>query len=128
FKFQSGNSGIQFRSTRESNGIVGGPQIDIAEEHWGRLYDEGGRKLLEQYPVPKGNALFRRGEWNEYVVRAQGAHITIDLSEARVIDRTDPGIPKRGIIALQVHSGPAMEIRFKDIQIKTLDRPGFTGR
>jgi hypothetical protein len=35
-----------------------------------------------------------------------------------VIDRTDPKFDKEGIIALQVHAGPAMEVRYKDVEIQ----------
>ena len=55
------------------------------------------------------------------MITAKGDHVTIDLNGTRVIDRTDPKFDKTGIIALQVHVGPAMEVRFKDLEIKTLD-------
>src|SRR5262249_10400252 len=38
-KVISGNSGIQFRSAREANGRVTGPQADAADEWWGLLYE-----------------------------------------------------------------------------------------
>jgi hypothetical protein len=37
-----------------------------------------------------------------------------------VIDRTDSKFDKEGIIALQVHVGPAMEVRYKDIEIQEI--------
>ena len=55
------------------------------------------------------------------MITAKGDHVTITLNGTKVIDRTDPKFDKTGIIALQVHVGPAMEVRFKDIEIKTLD-------
>jgi hypothetical protein len=54
------------------------------------------------------------------VITAKGSHVTIDLNGTRVIDRDDPKFDKEGIIALQVHVGPAMEVRYKDIEIKEL--------
>jgi hypothetical protein len=55
------------------------------------------------------------------VITAKGDHVTIDLNGTRVIDRKDPVFAKEGIIALQVHVGPPMEVRYKDIQIKVSD-------
>jgi hypothetical protein len=46
--------------------------------------------------------------------------VTIDLNGTRVIDRTDSKFDKEGIIALQVHVGPAMEVRYKDIGIQEI--------
>src|SRR3954468_22345297 len=42
-KYKTGNSGIQFRSKRASDGVVSGPQADIADSFWGLLYEEKGR-------------------------------------------------------------------------------------
>ena len=119
-KFRNGNSGIQFRSKRTDEGVVSGPQADVADGYWGLLYEERGRGILERYPEEKANELVKKGDWNEFVITAKGQHVTIDLNGTRVIDREDPQFDKDGIIALQVHVGPAMEVRYKDIEIKEL--------
>jgi hypothetical protein len=119
-KFRNGNSGIQFRSKRADNGAVSGPQADVADGYWGLLYEEKGRGILERYPEEKANELVKKDGWNEFVITAKGQHVTIDLNGTRVIDREDPKFDKEGIIALQVHVGPAMEVRYKDIEIKEL--------
>lgn len=120
-KFTSGNSGIQFRSSRAPDGAVSGPQADVANGYWGLLYEERRRGILERYPEEKAKALIHEGDWNDFVITAKGDHVTIDINGTRVIDRTDPKFDKSGIIALQVHVGPVTEVRFKDIAIKTLD-------
>jgi hypothetical protein len=120
-KLKNGNSGIQFRSRRADDGAVSGPQADIAPSFWGLLYEERGRGILEQYPKDKAAALVKEGDWNEYVITTKSDHVTIILNGTTVIDRTDPKFDKTGVIALQVHVGPPMEVRFKDIAIKTLD-------
>jgi hypothetical protein len=120
-KIRNGNSGIQFRSKALGDGVVAGPQADVADGYWGLLYEEKGRGILERYPEAKANALVRRGDWNDFVVTAKGDHVTIDLNGTRVIDRTDKQFAPSGVIALQVHVGPAMEVRYKDIEIKALD-------
>jgi len=118
-KYKNGNSGIQFRSKRAENGAVSGPQADIAKGYWGLFYEEKGRGILERYPEDKANALVKEGDWNEFVITAKGDHVTISLNGTKVIDRTDPMFAPSGIIGLQVHVGPAMEVRFKDLMIKT---------
>jgi hypothetical protein len=120
-KLRNGNSGIQFRSKRAPDGAVSGPQADVADSYWGLFYEERGRGILERYPEAKAKQIVKDGDWNEFVVTAKGDHVTIDLNGTRVIDRTDEKIPGSGIIALQVHAGPAMEVRFKDLEVKPLD-------
>ena len=120
FKFKSGNSGIQIRSSRAENGKVVGPQADIGDGYFGSLYEEGLRsKLLVQYPKEEGKGLMRDGEWNDMIVTARGDQITITLNGTKTVDLVDPVIAKTGIIALQVHVGKPMEVRFKDLMIKT---------
>ncbi len=119
-KYKNGNSGIQFRSKRTDDGVVSGPQADVAEGFWGLLYEERGRGILERYPEEKAKELVKKDDWNEFVITAKGQHVTIDLNGTRVIDREDPEFDKVGIIALQVHVGPPMEVRYKDIEIKEL--------
>src|SRR5262245_51300528 len=119
-KIRNGNSGIQFRSKRADDGAVSGPQADVAEGYWGLLYEEKGRGILERYPEAKVNDIVKKDGWNEFVITAKGQHVTIDLNGTRVIDRDDPKFDTEGIIAFQVHVGPAMEVRYKDIEIKEL--------
>ncbi|WP_406699898.1 DUF1080 domain-containing protein [Singulisphaera sp. Ch08] len=120
-KLRNHNSGIQFRSKRAEDGAVSGPQADVADGYWGLLYEERGRGILEQFDKKKAEALIKKNDWNEFVIAAKGDHVTIDINGTRVIDRTDPKFAKEGIIALQVHTGEPMEVRYKDLEIKTGD-------
>ena len=119
-KYKSGNSGVQFRSKRAPDGVVTGPQADMANKYWGTFYEEGKglRGILEQHP--EAASLIKEGDWNEFEIMAQGQHVVIKINGTPVIDRTDPVFQKSGIIALQLHAGPPMEIRFKDVEIKSL--------
>jgi hypothetical protein len=56
------------------------------------------------------------------VITADGPHITMTLNGFKVVDYTeeDADAATEGIIALQVHSGPAMKVEFKDIEIAVL--------
>jgi hypothetical protein len=119
-KIRNGNSGIQFRSKRSDDGAVSGPQADVADGYWGLLYEERGRGILERYPEDKANALVHKDDWNAFVITAKGKHVTIDINGTRVIDRRDEKFDDEGIIALQVHVGPPMEVRYKDVEIAEL--------
>lgn len=120
-KFLNGNSGIQFRSKREPNGRVTGPQADVADGYWGLFYEEGRRGILEQHPEEM-KGLVREKDWNEFVITAKGDHVTIDINGKRIIDRTDPKFDPKGIIALQLHVWKEpMEVRYEGLAIKPLD-------
>lgn len=120
-KIRNGNSGIQFRSTRAPDGVVSGPQADVADDQWGLLYEERRRGMLDRYPLEKAKALLKADGWNEFVITAKGSHVTIDLNGTRIIDRDDPKFDKEGIIGLQLHVWPQpMEVRYKDIEIQEL--------
>lgn len=110
-----GNSGIQFRSMALPGGHVRGPQADIGEDYWGKLYEELGRGWLweqgcDQYVDPGG--------WNEYEIVAVDSKIRTAINGHRCVDLNDPYIAREGIIALQLHAGFApAEVYFKDIEL-----------
>lgn len=128
FKLINGNSGIQFRSERRPDFVAAGYQADLAEKTYtGMLYEERKRGILpywEAIPEEKrkhfDEELFKRGEWNDFVVYANGDHIKLTLNGEVTCDLKDPEGAKKGAIALQLHVGPPMEVRFKDIAIREL--------
>lgn len=109
------NSGIQFRSLEQENGDVKGYQADIGQGWWGKLYEEHGRELLTRN---NGDQYVKVNEWNKYEVIAKGYHITTLINGQLCVDLEDPPGAKRGITAFQIHSGGAMEVRFKDIKLE----------
>ncbi len=119
----SGNSGVQFRSKPvPGSHEVAGFQADIGQQYWGCLYDESRRnKILVQAPADALTGLKRDG-WNQYTLMAHRDHIILELNGVRTVDyaEKEPGIDGSGIIALQVHGGPPMEVQFKDIRIREL--------
>lgn len=120
-KIRNGNSGIQFRSARADDGAVSGPQADVADGYWGLLYEERRRGILERYPKEEAEKLVKKDAWNDFRIEAKGKHVLIFINDTKVIDRKDDAFDDSGIIALQVHVGPAMEVSYKDIEIKVLD-------
>lgn len=111
----SGNSGVQFRS-RPLQGFteVRGYQADIGEGWWGKLYEEHGRALLWE---KSGEEHVYPGEWNHYEIEADGSRIRTWINGKPCVDLDDPAGKRSGIIALQIHSGPAMEVRFKNLRL-----------
>lgn len=116
-----GNSGVQFRSKRVGkSGAVEGYQADLGNGYWGCLYDEHRRrKTLVKAPKALDKVLKKAG-WNTYTIRAHGNHITMKINGLTTVDYKEPDetIARDGIIALQVHSGPAMRMEFRNIRIR----------
>ena len=117
-----GNSGVQFRSKRVPDSHeVSGFQADVGEEYWGTLYDESRRNRPLVTPKPEDlKKALKPTDWNKYEVRAVGNEISLIINGATLVEYTedDPAIPRSGIIAPQIHGGPAMEVRFRNIRIK----------
>lgn len=124
FKLTNGNSGIQFRSQALDDYVVRGYQADIADQRYmGILYEEGKRGILKDVADPAEVAKhIRAGDWNDYVITADGAHITQTINGHTTVDYTeasDAGA-KEGVLALQLHVGPPMKVEFKDVELKVL--------
>ena len=119
----AGNSGVQFRSRRlPGSHAVEGYQADLGKGYWGCLYDEHRRrKTLVHAPKTLATVLKKSG-WNTYVIRAQGSHLTLKINGLTTVDYNEPDqkIARAGIIALQLHSGPAMKMEFRKVRIKVL--------
>ena len=113
----AGNSGIQFRSQPLAGGDVKGYQADIGADWWGKLYEEHGRALLWD---KSGEAHVKSGEWNTYEIVAVGSRIRTFINGQPCVDLEDPPGARRGIIALQLHSGGATEVRFRNLQLTLL--------
>ena len=138
-----GNSGIQYRGTSRPDlglDIVSGYQCDIVADnpnYNGMLYEEKGRRILshagERVIVDsKGQRwvigkfplqTFAPNEWHDYRVLVHGnrhehwidGNVTADL-----LDFDETGRAAEGVLAVQVHVGPAMQIQYRDFKIKHL--------
>ena len=119
----TGNSGIQFRSKPVANSHeVSGYQADIGEKYWGCLYDESRRNKVLVQAAPGTLLTLKQDGWNEYVIRARGGRIQLELNGIQTVDflETAAGIERTGFIAVQVHSGPAIEVHFRNLRIREL--------
>jgi len=148
YKIVGGNSGVQYRSkvVDEKGYVVAGYQADFeaGKTYSGILYEEKGRGILAQRgqktvikdgekpgkakvevtgEVGKSaeiQAKIKAGEWNEYRVVAKGGHLQHFINGVQTVDVTDETAvgAKKGILALQLHAGPAMVVQFKDLVLK----------
>jgi putative heme-binding domain-containing protein len=124
-----GNSGVQFRTEIRADGSAQGYQADIAKGFWGLLLEEGGRHILK-WPDPaavKRPDWVKPDQWNRYVITAQGSRVTLEVNGVVTVDIEDEKGARSGVIAFQLHQGPAMEVQFKDVEIKVLE-PGTPPR
>lgn len=141
------NGGIQFRSERVANSNeVAGYQADIGaipvgwvknfEEFsdktnhleddvsyplWGSLYDESRRaRVLALGDFDQVTKVLKE-DWNELRIRAHGNRIKIWLNDQLITEyEEEENMARRGVIALQVHAGPPLEVWYKDIFIQEL--------
>lgn len=119
------NSGVQIRSKRlPKSHEVSGYQCDFGEPNWyGAIYDEGRRnKLLAKSDMAALDPALRRGEWNEYIIKADGRRIQTWINGVQAVDYTeqDETIPQEGIFGIQIHSGGAAKVQVKDVAIEEL--------
>lgn len=121
------NGGVQFRSQRREDGTGAiGYQADAGQAYWALIYDEGRRhQLLTEHP--EGFSIdddIRHGEWNDFVVRAEDAHLQVWVNDILVSDYTEEDADialATGMIAVQAHVGPPSEIWYRNLRIKMLD-------
>lgn len=138
-----GNSGIQYRGTSRPDlglHVVTGYQCDVVANtpvYNGMLYEERGRRILSHtgekviidpagQPWVVGQLPFKEfaaGEWHDYRVLVRGNHHQHWIDghpTADLIDLDEKGRALEGVLAVQVHVGPTMEIQYKDFKIKHL--------
>ena len=119
------NGGVQFRSRRLEKPAheMSGYQADLGDEYWGSLYDESRRNKTLVAPDAKLiGEILKRGDWNDYEIRAEGPRIRLSINGRQTIDytETDPAIPREGLIGLQIHGGGKAEAWYRDITIVEL--------
>jgi hypothetical protein len=153
YRDSPGNSGVQIRSRYDDTaGWLDGPQVDINPPGpWrtGMIWDETRgvqRWLCPDVPAGKwvdesmarpGLRLFYSDEgsgWNDLEITAVGTHLKAILNGLTVMEYHGAGVlddavhaqrqvGRKGVIALQIHKGDRLRIRFKDIHIREIGSP-----
>lgn len=117
----NGNSGVFFRSSIEGVKISGW-QVEVAppNNHTGGIYESYGRGWLIQ-PTEEKEKFLRMGEWNKMKIEARGNHVKTWLNGKEMIEITDEKIGAgNGFIALQIHDGGGIKVRWRNIKIKEI--------
>ncbi len=117
----NGNSGVFFRSSIEGTKITGW-QAEVAPRgsDTGGIYESYGRGWLIK-PEPGADSSLRMGEWNTMRVRVVGDEVTTWLNGRQMITLKDEKIGKAsGQIALQIHDGGGIKVRWRNIRVVPL--------
>ena len=117
----NGNSGVFFRSTVTPPDHVNGWQVEVAPKgnDTAGIYESYGRGWLVQIPEEKEDIL-KEGQWNTLRILAQGARIQTWLNGEPMVDITDEKVGLgHGRIALQIHDGGGIKVRWRNLHIST---------
>lgn len=117
----NGNSGVFFRSSIEGVKISGW-QVEVAppNQHTGGIYESYGRGWLIR-PKQEDEKWLNPGEWNKLKIKVVGGAVTTWLNGRQLIALKDDKIAAaNGFIALQIHDGGGIKVRWKNIRIKPL--------
>lgn len=122
----NGNSGVFIRSTIEGTKISGW-QVEVAQtrtsvegDATGGIYESYGRGWLIKPEMEKDKNL-KMGDWNKMKIRVKGDRVTTWLNGVEMVDLTDEKIGQGiGSIALQIHDGGGIKVKWRNLQIKEL--------
>ncbi len=132
----------------DQDGWLNGPQVDIHPSgFWrtGMMWDETRGNQRWIFPdlaegwvnesMAKPGIIFyysdEKSGWNDFEIKVEGLKVTAKLNGVIITDFNGDGIlndeihkklnvGQKGFIALQIHKGDQLKIRFKDIKIKEL--------
>jgi hypothetical protein len=114
----NGNSGVFFRSSIEGVKISGW-QVEVAplNSHTGGIYESYGRGWLIQ-PSAEDEKMLKADKWNTLKIRVVNDEVTTWLNGKQMIHLRDEKIGQgNGFIALQIHDGGGIKVRWKNIKI-----------
>jgi len=117
----NGNSGVFFRSSIDGVKISGW-QCEVApvNHHTGGIYESYGRGWLIQPDSTKEKYL-KTAKWNKLKLKVIGDEVTTWLNGHQMIYIKDEKIGAgNGFIALQIHDGGGIKVRWKKIMIKEM--------
>lgn len=117
----NGNSGVFIRSGIEGVKISGW-QVEVApKDHFtGGIYESYGRGWLIK-PKPEDEKILKPGKWNTLKIKVIGDEVTTWLNGHQMVYLKDEEIGKgEGFIALQIHDGGGIKVRWKDFKMKEI--------
>jgi Domain of Unknown Function (DUF1080) len=124
FKLEAnGNSGVFIRSGIEGTKISGW-QVEVAPAglHTGGIYESYGRGWLIK-PKEEDEKILRPTDWNTMRIQVINDQVTTWLNGQQIVDLKDEKIGEgKGFIALQIHDGGGIKVRWKNIRIKEVKK------
>ena len=117
----NGNSGVFIRSSVEGT-KVSGWQVEVAPPglHTGGIYESYGRGWLIQ-PKPEDEKVLKYEKWNTMKIEVKNDEVTSWLNGKQMVTYKDEKIGAgTGVIALQIHDGGGIKVKWKNIKIKEL--------
>ncbi|AEM72327.1 protein of unknown function DUF1080 [Allomuricauda ruestringensis DSM 13258] len=117
-----GNSGVFIRSTFEGTKVTGW-QVEVAPpgKDTGGIYESYGRGWLIK-PDPEKDKALKMGEWNTMKIRVDGPEVTSWLNGVQMVHLEDEKIGEgEGAIALQIHDGGGIRVKWRNIELVPLD-------
>ena len=122
FQESDGNSGVFFRSSIEGTKISGW-QVEVAPPglHSGGIYESYGRGWLIK-PSEKHDDIVKMMSWNKMKIKVLNEKITTWINGKKMIQISDSKIGEaNGSIALQIHDGGGIKVRWRNIRVKEID-------
>jgi len=117
-----GNSGVFFRSNIEGTKISGW-QVEVAPpgSHSGGIYESYGRGWLIQPPSEYDDVVVLN-QWNFMKIKVFNNEVTTWINGIKMININDDKIGKGvGSIALQIHDGGNIKVKWKNINMEMLN-------
>ena len=117
----NGNSGVFFRSSVDGTKVKGW-QVEVAPPglHSGGIYESYGRGWLIK-PDSTKDSVVKMGEWNSMKIKVISDEVTTSINGTEMIKIKDSIIGKGiGGVALQIHDGGGIKVRWKNLRIKKL--------
>ena len=121
YQESDGNSGVFFRSSIEGTKISGW-QVEVAPPgfHSGGIYESYGRGWLIK-PLSKYDDIVKMKSWNKMKIKVVDENVTTWINGKKTINLSDERIGDAiGSIALQIHDGGGIKVRWKDIIIREI--------
>ena len=113
---EKANSGVCIRLNPTSADDAPGYQVDTGAGYWGCLWEQGGDKMVQEFPQPLAEKLVKRNDWNHYFVIARGHHIQAWLNGVKTIDVVHEKGFLKGSFGFQLAHGKRHTI----LDVKTL--------
>ena len=110
-----------FRSSIDGT-IITGWQVEVAPPglHSGGIYESYGRGWLVK-PDSKYDKIVRMGEWNKMKIKVYKNNVITWINGQELINISDDKIGSAtGSIALQIHDGGGIKVRWKNLNLTQL--------